>query len=209
MELLCVYIYPTQNISLQPRGRRFYLCSFHPLTLEYTHRNADAHTGLFYNVLCHLFIIQRLVLTPKCFSPYLERSLDRLRNVYTVSSMCICACQCVCVGLCAVCVCVSALCVSVKVCCCSLEVAVSSSDWSLYTKSALYSVVTRGRCGASLRHFLLCLWAFLQERKCVTLCHCEKSLVLPFQSTERISHLLVFFLFLWNRLFQSSVLLHI
>lgn len=109
-----------------------------------------------------------------------------------------------------VCVCVSAFCVSVKVCCCSLEVAVSSSDWSLYAKSALYSVVTRGRCGASLRHhFLLCLWLFLQERKCVTLCQCEKSLVQPFQSTERVSHLLVFFLFLWNRLFQSSVLLHI
>lgn len=127
-----------------------------------THRR----TGLFYNVLCHLFIIQRLVLTLKCFSPYLERSLDHLRNVYTVSSMCICACLCVCVGLC-VCVCVSAFCVSVKVCCCSLEAAVSSSDWSLYTKSALYSIVTRGHCGASLRHhFLLCLWAFLQERKC-------------------------------------------
>lgn len=83
--------------------------------------------------------------------------------------MCISACQCVRVGLCVcvcMCVCSSAgFCVSVKVCCCSLEVAVSTCDWSLYPKSALYSLVTRGRCRAS---FLALFVGFFAVKK---VCH--------------------------------------
>jgi len=68
-----------KNISLDTD-----LIGFSPTNSEeYTQRkaNAQTHRPILKCIVYHLFIIQRSVLTPKCFSPYLERSLDHLRTL--------------------------------------------------------------------------------------------------------------------------------